>query len=162
MIQLDIYNLAVQVIKEYSNHNLTIATSESCTGGMLSAYLTAVPGSSDVFERGFVTYTNKSKKDVLGVSSKILSEHGAVSEIVAKQMLEGLLEVAPVDTGISITGIAGPGGGTIKQPVGLVYIGYGTYGNTLCKKYTFLGDRDGIRQQATREALKLLLNILPK
>jgi len=102
-----------------------IASAESCTGGLLSAYLTAVPRSSKVFERGFVTYANAAKVEMLGVDGGLIAAHGAVSEPVARAMAEGVLARAPVDLSVSITGVAGPGGGTAEKPVGLVFIGSG-------------------------------------
>ncbi|AIF81608.1 CinA-like protein [endosymbiont of Acanthamoeba sp. UWC8] len=160
MIFLDSYKLAEEVIIKAKDQLVRIGTAESCTGGMLSCYLTAVPGSSQVFERGYVTYTEKSKREVLMVSSKVLNEQGAVCEEVARQMLSGLFELSSVHMGISITGIAGPSGGSSTTPVGLVYIGYGSRGDIKCKKYTFVGDRNEIRQQATVESLRLLIKLL--
>ncbi len=104
---------------------LLIGTAESCTGGLLSACLTAVPGSSSVFERGFVTYANAAKVEMLGVDADLLAAHGAVSEPVARAMAAGVLARAPVNLAVSITGIAGPGGGSAEKPVGLVFIGFG-------------------------------------
>jgi len=104
---------------------LMIGTAESCTGGLLSACLTAVPGSSSVFERGFITYANDAKIEMLGVDADLLAADGAVSETVARAMAEGVLARAPVDLAVSITGVAGPGGGSADKPVGLVFIGSG-------------------------------------
>ncbi len=160
MIFLDSYKIAERVINKARESNIKIGTAESCTGGMVSCYLTAVPGSSQAFERGYVTYTEKSKKEVLLVKSKTLKEHGAVSRETALQMLSGLLEISPIHIGISITGIAGPAGGSSGEPVGLVYIGYGDKEQLNCEKFTFLGDRNEIRQQATKEALRLLMKLL--
>jgi nicotinamide-nucleotide amidase len=110
----------IELCKE---RGLMIGTAESCTGGLLSAYLTAVPGSSSVFERGFITYSNGAKIEMLGVDADLLAAYGAVSEPVARAMAEGVLARAPVDLAVSITGVAGPGGGSADKPVGLVFIG---------------------------------------
>jgi len=106
-------------------NGLMIGTAESCTGGLLAACLTALPGSSHVFDRGFVTYSNGAKAEMLGVDPGLIEMHGAVSREVAAAMVEGVLNRAPVDIAVSVTGIAGPGGGSSEKPVGLVFIGWG-------------------------------------
>ncbi|MEJ8573189.1 CinA family protein [Microbaculum marinum] len=102
---------------------LTVATAESCTGGLVAAFLTEIAGSSDVFERGFVTYSNEAKAELLGVPAKLIASHGAVSEPVARAMAEGAIRNSPADLSVAVTGIAGPGGGSAGKPVGLVHFG---------------------------------------
>lgn len=136
---------------------LTLAVAESCTGGLISAALTAVPGSSDVIERGFVTYANTAKIDMLGVSPETLASFGAVSEETARAMATGVLENAPVDLAASVTGIAGPGGGSDDKPVGLVHMAVARRGGTVQHaRHVFSGDRDGVRNQAAEAVLTML------
>ncbi|MFC7703417.1 CinA family protein [Plastorhodobacter daqingensis] len=140
---------------------LRIATAESCTGGMVSAALTEVPGSSDVFERGFVTYSNAAKQELLGVASATLAAHGAVSEEVAREMAEGALRHSQADLAVSITGIAGPGGSEHK-PEGRVCFGLARHDGptrTLTVEYGARG-RALVRQAACQEALTLLAGAL--
>jgi len=138
-----------------------IATAESCTGGMIAAALTAVAGSSAVFERGFVTYTNQAKAEMLGVPEPLLEEHGAVSEPVARAMAEGALQRSAADIAVSVTGIAGPGGGTTTKPVGLVHLAAAGSGyNTKHAREIFEGDRQAVRAAATERALAMLLEML--
>jgi len=138
-----------------------IATAESCTGGMIASALTAVAGSSAVFERGFVTYTNRAKAEMLGVPPALIEEHGAVSELVARSMAEGALRHSPADLAVSVTGIAGPGGGTATKPVGLVHLAAARTGQTTYHiREVFEGDRDAVRQAAAARALSMLLKML--
>jgi nicotinamide-nucleotide amidase len=139
----------------------TIATAESCTGGLLAASLTEVAGSSDVFERGFVTYSNAAKEALLGVPATVLDAYGAVSREAAEAMAKGALARSPVDYAISITGIAGPGGATDGKPVGLVYFAAASRaGPLLCaeRRYGDIG-RTHVRDAAVLEALALLRTI---
>lgn len=138
-----------------------IATAESCTGGMVAAALTAVPGSSDVVERGFVTYSNQAKKDLLGVTQSSLDAHGAVSENVAQEMADGALRNAPVDLTVSITGIAGPGGSDHK-PEGRVCFGVAHTGQPTQVETVEFGalGRDKVREAACAHALDLLARAL--
>lgn len=137
---------------------LKIATAESCTGGMIAAALTDVAGSSDVFERGFVTYANSAKCDLLGVDPALLEEFGAVSEPVARAMCIGALARAPVDLAVAVTGIAGPGGGTPAKPVGLVHLAAGrAHGAIRHRRQVFRGGRSGVRAGATAAALAMLM-----
>lgn len=138
-----------------------IATAESCTGGMVAAALTAVPGSSDVVERGFVTYSNQAKKDLLGVTQSSLDAHGAVSENVAQEMADGALRNAPVDLTVSITGIAGPGGSDHK-PEGRVCFGVARTGQPTQVETVEFGalGRDKVREAACAHALDLLARAL--
>ena len=152
---------AAAVLAAARAQGLTLATAESCTGGLLAAALTEVPGASDVFERGFLTYSNAAKRQMLGVSAKTLSEHGAVSEAVACEMARGALEHSPVDLAVSVTGIAGPGGSEFK-PEGRVCFGLAQTGQpTLTTTVEFgpLG-RAQVRAAATDFALALMADRL--
>ncbi len=145
------------VLAACRRHGLRLATTESCTGGLVAALLTEIPGSSDVLERGFVTYSNAAKMELLGVRKRDLEKHGAVSEPVARQMAEGARRRARVQLAVSITGIAGPGGATATKPVGLVHIGCARYGRTtLHQRKVFQGNRAAIRRQAVAVAFALL------
>lgn len=137
---------------------LRIVTAESCTGGLIAGLLTEIPGSSDVVERGFVTYSNEAKQELLGVPHAIIQTHGAVSEPVARAMAQGALKQAHAERSIAVTGIAGPGGGTASKPVGLVYIAVARpEGDVTVREYRF-GDigRDKIRLATVEKALQLL------
>lgn len=137
---------------------LKIATAESCTGGLLAAALTEVPGSSDVFERGFVTYSNEAKQMLLGVSPQMIESHGAVSRECAQTMAAGALSRAPVDLAVSVTGIAGPGGEVAGKPVGLVHFGAASRsGQRLdeTRKYGDIG-RSQVRHASVAQALTML------
>ena len=138
-----------------------LATAESCTGGMVAAALTDIAGSSDVVERGFVTYSNEAKSDLLGVPARLIAQHGAVSQPVAAAMVTGALDHAPVDLAVSVTGIAGPGGGSAEKPVGLVHFGAARKGGAVVtEQQIFSGDRDQVRALATRRALELLIELI--
>jgi nicotinamide-nucleotide amidase len=133
------------------------ATAESCTGGLVCAALTHVAGSSDVVDRGFVTYSNDAKTDMLGVPAALIVEHGAVSEAVAERMVLGALERSVAEVAVSITGIAGPGGGSVEKPVGLVWFGCAWRGGgVMTRRMVFDGDRAAVREQAAGAALALL------
>ncbi|MEO5335674.1 MAG: CinA family protein [Magnetospirillum sp. WYHS-4] len=136
---------------------LKVATAESCTGGLIAAVLTAIPGSSDVVERGFVTYANEAKAAMLGVPWDILTNPGAVSETVARAMGEGVLAHSTADLSVAVTGIAGPGGGSEIKPVGLVHVAAIRRGGpTLHRRMVFSGDRDAVRRQSVAAALEML------
>ena len=138
---------------------IQITTAESCTGGLISALLTSVTGSSDVFERGFATYTNEAKSSCLGVSHDLIQKHGAVSADVAKAMAKGALIHSDSILSISVTGIAGPGGGTPTKPVGLVFIGSCLEGReAISQKHLFRGDRSSVRAQSVKCGMALLLS----
>ena len=149
-------------IEEWIVHRLaalgrTVSTAESCTGGLLASRITDVPGSSKVFNRGFVTYSNESKSDLLGVSPSLLSEHGAVSEPVARAMAEGGLRCASSDFSLALTGVAGPDGGGPDKPVGTIFIAMAQASKpTHCQKYSFPVDRATFKQLATQAALDML------
>jgi len=137
---------------------LKIATAESCTGGLLAAALTEVPGSSDVLERGFVTYSNEAKQTLLGVSSQTIETHGAVSRECAQAMADGALSRAPVDLAVSVTGIAGPGGEVAGKPVGLVHFGAASRGGQRLDETRKYGDigRSQVRHASVAQALAML------
>lgn len=142
--------------------NLTIATAESCTGGMVAARLINYPGISKVFLEGFITYSNEAKNKRLGVSMDTLNKYGAVSEQTANEMALGVCETSGADVSIVTSGIAGPGGGTDKKPVGLVYIGVCIQGEVTIEKHIFKGDRGEVRLQTVLSALDLLIRNLVK
>lgn len=136
--------------------SLTLATAESCTGGLIAAALTAIAGSSSVVMAGFVTYSNDAKMRMVGVGADTLAAHGAVSEPVAREMAEGALRAAQVDIALSCTGIAGPGGATPGKPVGLVFIGCARRGGaTAVERHVFPGDRTAVRAATVAAALRL-------
>ena len=137
-----------------------IATAESCTGGLIAAHLTEISGSSDVFDRGFVTYSNESKTELLGVTAGLIAEHGAVSDPVARTMAEGALARSGADIAVAVTGIAGPGGGSADKPVGLVFIAAARQGDaTIVERHVFPGDRAEIRLATVQRSLELLLRL---
>lgn len=150
-------DLALTALEAARRKKLKITTAESCTGGMIAAALTDIPGSSDVLERGFVTYSNESKIEMLGVPQWVIAQHGAVSAQTAKAMAQGALKNARADIAVSVTGIAGPGGGSKEKPVGLVYIALAAKDFVQHEHRIFSGNRAAIRQQATRRALELIL-----
>ncbi len=154
----EIRDLSETVLGACRSARLKLATAESCTGGLVIAALTDIAGSSDVVERGFVTYSNEAKTELLGVPAPMIAAHGAVSAQVATAMVQGALARAPVDLAVSITGIAGPGGATAGKPVGLVYFGVARKGGaTRVERHTFSGNRAAVRAAATERALELLL-----
>lgn len=133
-----------------------LAVAESCTGGLLGYRLTAVPGSSEYFLGGVIAYANLTKERLLGVPAGLLAEHGAVSEAVARAMAAGVQSRLGAEIGLSVTGIAGPGGGTAEKPVGLVFVGLIGPGIDRCERFRFEGGRAALRREAGREALQLL------
>jgi nicotinamide-nucleotide amidase len=136
---------------------LMLATAESCTGGLIAAALTAIAGSSDVVDRGFVTYSNEAKSELVGVPTQLLAAHGAVSEPVARAMAEGALARSRAGLAISVTGVAGPGGGSAEKPVGLVWFGLARRDqHTRSERRVFPGDRTAIRAAAVETAFALI------
>lgn len=146
-----------EIFGKLKESNRTVATAESCTGGMLGAYLTSMGGSSQYFEGGVMTYSDKSKTDVLGVDSKTIKQHGAVSSQTACEMAEMVRRKFQTDFGISITGIAGPGGGSPEKPVGTVWIGIADRVETLTELFHFSGSREEIRIQSCIAAINKLI-----
>lgn len=150
--------IAEEVLVICRKNGIKIATAESCTGGLIASYITNISGSSDVLERGYITYSNESKNEVLGVPKELILKYGAVSKQVAIKMAEGALENSLADLTISVTGIAGPGGGSEEKPVGLVYMAAAkTNSKIIHEKNIFLGDRNEIRLKAVKSALSLAL-----
>ena len=139
---------------------LTLATAESCTGGLIAAALTHVPGSSAVVTHGFVTYSNEAKRDVLGVPWGVLEGYGAVSDSVARRMAEGALARSGADVAVSCTGIAGPGGATPGKPVGLVHLGVAMADATRAVRRIFPGDRTAVRTATVAEAFALVRDLV--
>ena len=135
----------------------TLVTAESCTGGGIGAALTAIPGSSEVYKGGIISYTNEIKEKMLGVAPQLLVREGAVSEAVAKAMATGAREKLCADVAVSISGLAGPGGDEYGNPVGTVYIGYADERGVRSREYHFSGDRDAVRSQAVCAALEFIL-----
>ncbi len=143
-----------------TRRGMRISLAESCTGGLISARITDVAGASDYFEAGLVTYSNRAKERFLSVPHDLLVAKGSVSAEVAEKMAEGVREATGADIGVSVTGIAGPGGGSIEKPVGTVYMGLATEGKTLVRLHHFSGDRAAVRSQTAQEALRLALDFL--
>ena len=135
----------------------TLATAESCTGGMIGTALTSVPGASAVYKGGIISYCNEVKAELLQVSAEMLDKYGAVSAPVAAAMAEGAAKALNADIAVSTTGLAGPSGDDFGNPVGRVYIGYHDKNGTITREFTFFGDRDTVRRQAAEETLKLIL-----
>ncbi len=157
----DLVDLAKEVLGAAKAAKKRIVTAESCTGGLLGGCLTANAGSSDVVDCGFITYSNESKSRLLGVPRDAITDLGAVSDVVASAMAEGALAQTDADIAVSITGIAGPGGGTKEKPVGLVYMALAQTGrDALVKRYIFAGTRSDIRRAAVGAAMELLLGSL--
>lgn len=152
--------LAADVGKVLQGAQLTLATAESCTGGWVARVLTSVPGSSNWFERGFVTYSNAAKSEMLGVPVGILTRYGAVSEAAVREMAEGALARSSAQVAVAITGIAGPTGGTADKPVGTVWFAWARAGrDTRAQRYRLDGDREAVRRQSVAIALRGLLAI---
>ena len=158
MVDDELYRLAAEVGEALKARGLMLVTAESCTGGWVGEAVTAVPGSSHWYERGFITYTNQSKQEMLGVSEQTLTRHGAVSEAAVREMVKGALERSHAQVALAISGIAGPGGGTPDKPVGMVCLAWGTKGGAVVAETRRLsGDRREIRRQAVEAALRGVL-----
>ena len=137
----------------------TLCTAESCTGGGIGAALTAVPGSSEVYKGGIISYTNEVKQKLLGINPILLKNLGAVSAPIAEAMAMGARNALSADIAVSVTGLAGPGGDDKGNPVGLVFIGYADEKRIVSRRFVFSGDREEVRKQAVEEALKLILEL---
>jgi len=158
MFDDDIRHAARRLIETCSTSGLMIGTAESCTGGLVAGALTEIAGSSAVVDCGFVTYSNAAKERMLGVPGTTLAAHGAVSAETAEAMAKGVLHVAPVDLAVSITGIAGPGGGSVQKPVGLVHFAAAARGGAVIRQERRFGDigRSDIRRASVLQALAML------
>ena len=152
-----VHQLAIRVGNKLRDGRLMLATAESCTGGMVATAITDISGSSVWFERGFVTYSNQAKTEMIGVPPDLIEKHGAVSEPVAHAMAEGALSNSRAQVSLAITGVAGPGGGTPEKPVGMVSFGWSNRLHTSVETLVFKGDREQIRVQAAAHALRGLL-----
>lgn len=150
------------IAKMLIERKMTLAVAESCTGGLLANKLTNIPGSSDFFERGIVSYSNRAKMELLSVPEILLMEHGAVSEPVARAMAEGVRTLAGTDFGVGITGIAGPSGGTPEKPVGTVFIACSSADKTVAKRFGFANDRLGNKERSVAAALNMLRKLILK
>jgi nicotinamide-nucleotide amidase len=155
--------LAAQVGELLKSHGMTLATAESCTGGGVAQAITEVAGSSAWFERGFVTYSNLSKQQMLGVREATLKQHGAVSEMTVREMVAGALRHSTAQVALAVSGIAGPDGGTADKPVGTVWFAWGIKnGETRAQRYQLGGSRAEVREQSVRIALQGVSNLLNK
>ncbi len=143
------------LVKELTKRHASITTAESCTGGLVSAAIVNVGGASEVFGQSFVTYSNEAKKKLLGVREETLERVGAVSRETAEEMACGAAKAADAEIALSVTGIAGPDGGTPEKPVGLVYIGCYCFGETTVERHVFQGDRQAVRDASVQAALAL-------
>ena len=162
MFDEPLLNLARLVLDEARQRRLKIATAESCTGGLIAGLFTEIAGSSDVFERGFVTYSNKAKEELLGVPGDLIADAGAVSEPVARLMAAGALGESRANLAIAVTGVAGPGGGTALKPVGLVHIAVARENKPILHHALRLGDigRSEVRRHTIEEALHMARSMI--
>ena len=159
MFPKELVVLTNRLISACLEKEIKLAVAESCTGGLISACITSVAGSSNVFERGFTTYSNDAKSEMLDIPLDMIVTHGAVSEPLARAMCEGALIKAPVQLTAAVTGIAGPSGGTIEKPVGTVHIASARVGkDTMQRCYLFKGSRDEIRISTIKNALEMMLS----
>ena len=157
MYSPEIINLATETLQWARENGFHLATAESCTGGLIMGALTEIAGSSDVVDRGFVTYTNRAKMEILGVSGKIIKNHGAVSEECARAMAVGALKASAASRTVSVTGIAGPGGGSAEKPVGLVHMAVADRDGTILHEKHLFGNigREKVREATVIAALRL-------
>lgn len=154
------YQIAEKIIEAAKNKGIKLALAESCTGGMIAASVTDVPGSSEIFQGSAVTYSNEAKEDLLGVSAAVIATAGAVSGECAAQMARGARKIYRADIALSVTGVAGPGGGTAEKPVGTVWFGYSGFDKEKTFVRHFPGTRDEIRKATVKTALEYLLKEL--
>lgn len=162
MFAPDLLARAEKLLADARAKGLKIATAESCTGGLVAGLLTEIPGSSDVVERGFVTYSNRAKEEMLGVPAALLRQHGAVSEAVARMMAEGAIRNSSAQLSVAVTGIAGPGGGSDDKPVGLIHIAAARAGEATQHRECRFGDigRSTVRLKSVEIALEMLQSLL--
>ncbi|MEO8675217.1 MAG: nicotinamide-nucleotide amidohydrolase family protein [Casimicrobiaceae bacterium] len=155
----EIFQLATELGRALTTRGWTAATAESCTGGLVASAITDIAGSSGWFDRGFVTYSNEAKVELLGVRAETLARHGAVSEATAREMVAGAFDRSRADIAVAVTGIAGPGGGTVEKPVGLVWLAWGVRGGPVeAISRQFPGDRAAVREASVAIALGGLLD----
>lgn len=160
MFDHEMREAAERVLNTCRHRHLKVVTAESCTGGLIAATLTAIAGSSDVVDRAYITYSNEAKREMIGVPWDAILGHGAVSEPVALAMAAGALSRSNADIAVSVTGVAGPGGGTAEKPVGLVHFGVERRGfEPVAERHVFPGDRDGIRRLTVITALVLVSSL---
>lgn len=152
--------LEARLVAMLEKRGMTITTAESCTGGLIAGTIVNVAGASDVLNEGYVTYSNEAKQRLVGVRAETLEQFGAVSEQTAREMAQGAAKAANANVALSATGIAGPGGGSVEKPVGLVYIGCFVDGMTRVEECRFSGTRRENREQTVEEALKLAIEML--
>jgi nicotinamide-nucleotide amidase len=162
MFSQDLLDEAEKLLGQCRDKGLMIASAESCTGGLIAGLFTEIDGSSDVFERGFVTYSNEAKSELLGVPMELISRQGAVSPQVAEAMAKGALQNSRADLSISVTGIAGPGGGSVEKPVGLVYLAAARKGGAVIGQACRFGDigRSNVRKATITAALQLMKKVI--
>lgn len=156
----DLFALCRQLAATLKARGEMLATAESCTGGLIAAACTDLAGSSDWFERGFVTYSNAAKTELLGVDPALIERHGAVSEVVARAMAFGAVRHSKAQVGVAVTGVAGPTGGSAEKPVGTVWFGFDVDGTLTSETRRFDGDRAAVREATVRHALQRLLALL--
>ena len=155
-----LHELAIETGRRLAQGGLSLATAESCTGGWIAKVMTDIPGSSGWFDRGFVTYTNQAKQDMLGVQADTLQQHGAVSEQTVREMANGALCNSRAGVSVAVSGIAGPGGGSADKPVGTVWLAWAAGSNIRTLRVHLSGDRGRVREQAVELALKGVLDII--
>ncbi|MCJ8051778.1 CinA family protein [Shinella curvata] len=157
----DIEETARSIVADFTEKKLLIATAESCTAGLIAGVITEIPGSSTVFDRGFVTYSNEAKREMIGVANATLKAHGAVSRPTALEMAQGAIGNSGANISIAVTGIAGPGGGTEEKPVGLVHLAAARTGHETLHREMRYGDigRNAVRLATVRTALEMLIEI---
>ncbi|KQN64769.1 nicotinamide-nucleotide amidase [Erwinia sp. Leaf53] len=161
MTDNELQQLSIRLGQRLQAEGASVTAAESCTGGWIAKVLTDIAGSSAWFQRGFVTYSNEAKQQMIGVSAAALAEHGAVSEAVVREMAQGALQAAGADYALSVSGIAGPDGGSDEKPVGTVWFGFASAGGEVrAERRRFSGDREAVRRQATAHALQTLLDHL--
>ena len=156
------YNVTLvqKVADQLLQHGQKVCTAESCTGGLIAKTFTDLAGSSDWFERGFVTYSNQAKSEMLAVPASLIEDYGAVSEAVATAMASGALRHSQADFSIAVTGVAGPAGGRDEKPVGTVWIGVASVEQLIARRYLFDGDRQAVREATLVSALEMLLDLV--
>ncbi|MCG6888945.1 MAG: CinA family protein [Gammaproteobacteria bacterium] len=157
----DSHILVQQLATELLQRKQRVCTAESCTGGLIAKSFTDLAGSSDWFDRGFVTYSNAAKSEMLGVPASLIEDYGAVSEAVANAMASGALRHSEADYAVAVTGVAGPGGGSEEKPVGTVWIAVASVDQLAARRHLFAGDRSAVREATLVSAIEALLDLLP-